>query len=188
MVARSEGLQTKAIHNDQTMTTMPIVSSITAGRRFMLGLLPTLPLVPTLFCTTNAQAQTTPPVFWNDGPAKQSIVDFVKATTDCPNVARFRDKMKRRSLRGNAAFANPEYQLWEVEGYKHTIRLPADSVLQPRVGRLLNRPVGRSPHVRRFYANARYQAGSWTEPRRVVANVEWHPSELLTTRRVHRHP
>jgi Transposase DDE domain group 1 len=32
--------------------------------------------------------------------------------------------------------------------------------------------------VRRSYANFTYQAGSWTNPRRVVAKVEWHPSEL----------
>jgi hypothetical protein len=29
-----------------------------------------------------------------------------------------------------------------------------------------------------FYASFRYQAGSWSKPRRVVAKVEWHPGEL----------
>ena len=29
-----------------------------------------------------------------------------------------------------------------------------------------------------YYASFRYQAGSWTKPRRVVAKVEWHPGEL----------
>jgi hypothetical protein len=44
---------------------------------------------------------------------------------------------------------------------------------------LLIRPVGRPPHeVRRYYANFRYQAASWTTSRRVVAKVEWHPGEL----------
>jgi Transposase DDE domain group 1 len=39
--------------------------------------------------------------------------------------------------------------------------------------------VGRPPHeVRRYHASFRYQAGSWTKPRRVVAKVEWHPGEL----------
>jgi hypothetical protein len=28
------------------------------------------------------------------------------------------------------------------------------------------------------YASFRYQAGSWTKPRRVVAKIEWHPDEL----------
>ncbi len=32
--------------------------------------------------------------------------------------------------------------------------------------------------MRRSYANFTYQAGSWTKPRRVVAEVEWHPGEL----------
>jgi hypothetical protein len=32
--------------------------------------------------------------------------------------------------------------------------------------------------VRRFYANFSYQAGSWMQPRRVIAKVEWHPGEL----------
>jgi len=37
----------------------------------------------------------------------------------------------------------------------------------------------RPPHeVRRYYSSFRYQAGSWTKPRRVVAKVEWHPGEL----------
>ena len=44
---------------------------------------------------------------------------------------------------------------------------------------LLTRPVGRPPnHVRRYYANFSYQAGSWNKKRRVVAKVEWHPGEL----------
>jgi hypothetical protein len=32
--------------------------------------------------------------------------------------------------------------------------------------------------VRRYYANFRYRAQSWSKPRRVVAKVEWHPGEL----------
>jgi hypothetical protein len=56
-------------------------------------------------------------------------------------------------------------------------RLPANRVLQDKIGYLLKRPVGRPPQeVRRYYD---YQAGSWTKPRRVVAKVEWHPGELI---------
>ena len=52
-------------------------------------------------------------------------------------------------------------------------------MLQERIGWLLKRPVGRPAHeVRRFHTDFRYQAGSWTRPRRVVAKVEWHPGEL----------
>jgi hypothetical protein len=57
--------------------------------------------------------------------------------------------------------------------------LPANRILQERIGHLLTRPIGRPPNeVRRSYANFTYQAGSWTKPRRVVAKVEWHPGEL----------
>src|SRR5277367_5147311 len=97
-----------------------------------------------------------------------------------PLVARYRGTIKRLYLRGDAAFANPEiYEYLETERAGYTIRLPANSVSQNRIGYLLKRPVGRPPHeVRRYYANFRYQAQSWTRPRRVVAKVEWHPGEL----------
>ena len=39
--------------------------------------------------------------------------------------------------------------------------------------------MGRPPHeVRSVYASFRYQAQTWNRSRRVVAKVEWHPSEL----------
>ncbi len=97
-----------------------------------------------------------------------------------PVIARYRGRMKRRYFRADAAFASPEiYELLEGEGYKYTIRLPANAVLQQRIGWLLKRPVGRPPHeVRRYYASFSYRAGSWSKARRVVAKVEWHPGEL----------
>ena len=97
-----------------------------------------------------------------------------------PVVARYRGKMKRRYFRGDAAFANPEvYELLEAEGYKYTIRLPANSILQSSISWLLKRPVGRPPlEVRRYHASFSYRAASWSKPRRVVAKVEWHPGEL----------
>jgi hypothetical protein len=100
-----------------------------------------------------------------------------------PVIARYRGKMKRRFFRGDAAFANPEvYELLETEGYKYAVRLPANAVLQGRIGWLLKRPVGRPPHeVRRYYADFRYRAGSWTKARRVVAKVEWHPGQIFPT-------
>src|SRR6476619_4864554 len=64
----------------------------------------------------------------------------------------------------------------EAERIKYAIRLPANQVLQSRIGYLLKRPVGRPPNeVRRFHAKFSYRAGSWTKPRRVIAKVEWHP-------------
>jgi hypothetical protein len=84
-----------------------------------------------------------------------------------PVVARYRRIVKRLYFRGDAAFANPEmYEFLESEGIGYTIRLPAKSVLQSRIGHLLNRPVGRPPHEVR------------SKPRRVAAKVEWHPGEL----------
>src|SRR6202023_1683251 len=67
----------------------------------------------------------------------------------------------------------------DAERIKYAIRLPANRILQERIGHLLMRPIGRPPNeVRRSNANFTYQAGSWTKPRRVVAKVEWHPGEL----------
>ena len=95
-------------------------------------------------------------------------------------IARYRGTVKRLYFRGDAAFANPEmYEVLEAEQIAYTIRLPANDVLQRRIGYLLKRPVGRPPHeVRRYYASFTYQAQSWSKPRRVVAKVEWHPGEL----------
>ena len=97
-----------------------------------------------------------------------------------PVIARYRGTVKRLYFRGDAAFANPEmYEVLEAEQIAYTIRLPANDVLQRRIGYLLKRPVGRPPHeVRRYYASFTYQAQSWSKPRRVVAKVEWHPGEL----------
>jgi hypothetical protein len=97
-----------------------------------------------------------------------------------PVVARYQGKVSRIYFRADAAFAMPEvYEFLEAERIKYAIRLPANQVLQSRIGYLLTRSVGRPPHhVRRFHANFSYRAGTWTKPRRVIAKVEWHPGEL----------
>jgi Transposase DDE domain group 1 len=97
-----------------------------------------------------------------------------------PVIARYRDTVKRRYFRGDAAFANPDiYEFLEAEGMGYVIRLPANRILQEKIGYLLKRPVGRPPlDVRRDYASFSYQAQSWKKPRRVVAKIEWHPGEL----------
>ena len=98
-----------------------------------------------------------------------------------PVIARYRGRVSRLYFRADAGFANPEvYEFLEAERINYTIRLPANRILQGGIGHLLTRPVGRPPlYVRRYYANFRYQAASWTTPRRVVAKVEWHPGELV---------
>jgi len=97
-----------------------------------------------------------------------------------PVIARYGGSVKRLYFRGDAAFGNPEmYEYLEAEGIGYAIRLPANRVLQDRIGYLLKRPVGRPPHeVRRYYASFAYQAQSWNKSRHVVAKVEWHPGEL----------
>jgi hypothetical protein len=54
------------------------------SRRFVLGALAGLPGLPAfLVAASPAAAQATAPLAsWNDGPAKQAILDFVRATTD----------------------------------------------------------------------------------------------------------
>ena len=86
----------------------------------------------------------------------------------------------RRFFRGDAAFALPDlYDFLEAEGYKYTIRLKANAILQENIAYLLKRRAGRPPnHVVRSRASFSYQAGSWGKKRRVVAKVEWHPGEL----------
>ena len=97
-----------------------------------------------------------------------------------PVVARYQGTVRQLYFRGDAAFANPEiYEFLEAEKMGYAIRLPANRVLQEKIGYLLKRPVGRPPHeVRRYYASFTYQAQSWKKPRRVVAKIEWHPGEL----------
>src|ERR671928_933387 len=112
-------------------------------------------------------------------PGKVHSADGWRAVLE-PVIARYRDIVKHLYFRGDAAFASPEvYELLEAEGASYAIRLPANQVLQDKIGHLLKRPVGRPPHeVRRYYASFRYQAQSWNKPRHVVAKVEWHPGEL----------
>jgi hypothetical protein len=97
-----------------------------------------------------------------------------------PVIARYRGIVKRRYFRGDAAFASPEmYEFLEAEVIGYTIRLPANSALQSRIGYLLKRPVGRPSHeVRRYFASFSYQAQSWKKSRRVVTKVERHPNEV----------
>src|ERR1700747_3504152 len=68
-----------------------------------------------------------------------------------PVVARYQGKVSRIYFRADAGFANPEvYEYLEAERIKYAIRLPANHILQDRIGYLLQRPVGRpSNDVRR---------------------------------------
>jgi phosphoglycolate phosphatase-like HAD superfamily hydrolase len=62
-------------------------SDVSSGidRRTLISGLALLPAVSGTLLSTAAQAQVTPGAAlksWNDGPAKQAIIDFVRATTD----------------------------------------------------------------------------------------------------------
>jgi hypothetical protein len=91
-----------------------------------------------------------------------------------PVIVRYGGKVSSIYFRADAAFAIPNvYEYLEAERIKYAIRLPANQVLQNRIGYLLKHPVGRPPNkVRRYYANCTYQAASWSKPRRVIAKVE----------------
>ena len=60
------------------------------SRRALLATLAAVPALPQVLLPTAAWSQATPLTSWNDGPAKQAIVDFVRATTDqgSPNFVR----------------------------------------------------------------------------------------------------
>jgi hypothetical protein len=72
-----------------------------------------------------------------------------------PVVARCRGKVLRIYFRADAGFANPKlYEYLQGEEIKYAIRLPANRVLQERIGYLLKRPVGHpSLDARRSYAS-----------------------------------
>src|ERR1700730_349039 len=59
-----------------------------------------------------------------------------------PVAARYQGKVSRIYFRADAAFSMPEvYEFLEAERIKYAIRLPANQVLQSRIGYLLTRPV-----------------------------------------------
>jgi hypothetical protein len=98
-----------------------------------------------------------------------------------PVVARYQGKVSRIYFRADAGFANPEvYEFLETERIKYAIRLPANRVLQDRIGYLLTRPVGRPPNeVRRFHANFSYHGrlGSCGSIADLWSGARWPASE-----------
>jgi len=65
----------------------PVVPPSKFERRTVLSVLPALGLMAGAFVPATAEAQTTSGILpsWNDGPAKQAILDFVRITTDSAN-------------------------------------------------------------------------------------------------------
>ena len=104
---------------------------------------------------------------FSDGKGASSRSRLRSRASTCLAIARREKSLTgflnlRRYFRADAAFANPEiYEFLEAEGYKYTIRLPANRILQERIGDLLKRHVGRPPiTIRPYYASFSYQAQS----------------------------
>ena len=98
-----------------------------------------------------------------------------------PEIERQQAAGKQVTFRGDAAFAKPEiYEFSEERGVQYAIRIPANKSLELAIEDILFRPPGRpgrKPLVR--YKSFRYQAQSWSKPRRIVAKVEHHLGELF---------
>ena len=98
-----------------------------------------------------------------------------------PEIERQQDEGKSVTFRADAAFAKPEiYEALEERDVSYVIRIPANKKLEWEIADILFRPPGRpglKPLVR--YKSFRYQAQSWSKPRRIVAKVEHHVGELF---------
>ena len=98
-----------------------------------------------------------------------------------PEIDRQQAAGTRVAFRADAAFTKPAiYEALEARGVDYAIRVPANASLEWEIADLLCRPPGRpscKPLVR--YKSFRYQAKSWTTPRRIVAKVEHHRGELF---------
>ena len=105
-----------------------------------------------------------------------------------PEIKRQQAAGKQVTFRGDAAFAKPEiYEFSEERGVQYAIRIPANKSLELAIEDILFRPPGRpgrKPLVR--YKSFRYQAESWSKPRRIVAKVEHHLGELFPRVRIYR--
>jgi phosphoglycolate phosphatase-like HAD superfamily hydrolase len=60
----------------------PPFASSGISRRVLLATLAVAPALSELLLPASAQTQASPLTSWNDGPAKQAILDFVRVTTD----------------------------------------------------------------------------------------------------------
>ena len=98
-----------------------------------------------------------------------------------PEIERQQAAGTRVAFRADAAFAKPEiYDALEKRAVDYVIRMPANKSVELEIEDILFRPPGRpgyKPLVR--YKSFRYQAKSWTTPRRIVAKVEHHRGELF---------
>ncbi len=98
-----------------------------------------------------------------------------------PEVERQQAEGKRVTFRADAAFAKPEtYEALEERGVDSVIRILANENLELEIEDVLFRPPG-GPSAKPLvpYKSFRYQAASWSKPRRIVAKVEHLAGELF---------
>ena len=92
-----------------------------------------------------------------------------------PEIERQQAQGKRVAFRADAAFARPAiYEALEARGVQYAIRIPANKSLEREIEDILFRPAGRPSHTPLVrYKSVRYQADSWTTPRRVPPRISW---------------
>ena len=99
-----------------------------------------------------------------------------------PVIARYRERGIALYFRADAAFAKPKiYELLGAEGIRYAIRLPANQVLQRRIGHLLTRAGWPTTQEAGGDVHQLPLPGQGLDPspaRGVVAKVEWHQGEL----------
>jgi len=130
-----------------------------------------------LFCFTSDGACLGAKLRPGNVHSADGAVDFIR-----PLVEHYRPRFQLFWLRGDAAFANPElYEFCEANRITYFIRLRGNEVLYKMIDPYLTRPVGRPPKsgVQVRTIDFHYQAQSWSQPRRVVCKIEWHPGELF---------
>ena len=91
-----------------------------------------------------------------------------------PVIARYRGKASRSTSAATRPSPSPSStSSWKPRGSATPSGLPANPVLQERIGHLLTRPVGRPPNKPQVSRQLQLPGGSWTKPRRVVAKMGW---------------
>ena len=127
-----------------------------------------------------------------------SAARFVPATSIAPMAGRaclipswraITARSRASISAADAGFANPDvYEYLEAEGIKYAIRLPANRVLQDRIGYLLKRPVGRPPnHVRRYLRQLHLSGRKLVEAAPGRRQGRMASGRALSARRLHRH-
>ena len=108
-----------------------------------------------------------------------------ESPTDClvrPMMADLRHALRQVPALAVGVIQDGAPELWNLlrPALDYAIRMPANKNLELEIEDILFRPPGRpgcKPLVR--YKSFRYQAKSWTTPRRIVAKVEHHRGELF---------